>query len=179
MSAFPHLKPWPIRSGRARWWALGLVALLASGTVWALTLTRARMEQPAPQIPKVNSQPAPRKVNSQPAPRSGQPATPPDDPFGIGGRPMTLQEASRLADFTVIAPATDIANADRLTGVWAARYGAGDAQVALQYDGGALSILENTLADPDGHPGTVQRGCRRDEPGGWANRVLRDDRWQY
>jgi len=62
---------------------------------------------------------------------------------------MTLQEASRLADFTVIAPATDIANADRLTGVWAARYGAGDAQVALQYDGGALSILENTLADPD------------------------------
>lgn len=99
----------------------------------------------------VNSRPTPQSdqvVDSQPAPQGGQPVAPPGDPYGIGDQKMSLAQAQTIATFPVILPAADVANASQLTGVWVARYTSDDSQVALEFDEGAVSILENPLANP-------------------------------
>lgn len=124
------------------------VAALVLGAALAFALLRdsdSRQEQVG------NSRPAPQQSrvgDSEPASQGGQPAAPPGDPYGIGGQEVSLAQAQTTATFPVILPSTDLASPSQLTGLWVATYTSDDSQVALEFDEGSLTILENPLANP-------------------------------
>ena len=65
-----------------------------------------------------------------------------DDPYQIGGTAMTLSQAEANMPFKLVLPETSLANDGNMTGVWATKSLGDASQIALQYQGGAVWVIE-------------------------------------